>query len=229
MKIELTAKHIVGLVALALFSMLTFVFLIVGLIYWTASSGNNSASSAGQGPPAAPAASVAMGSDRPGSGPGNRESPINTAQSLPAANENVVKLIRANDFAQLKSLCDAARANADIPFLLDAYRSACDQGSAEALRAVGRITSNPSPKDMDDILSAVEQLSDRPDSAALRLAMSQFSQQGISSEREILWLEQQFNRQPWDQDRFQRIADASRTMVRAVPKLLRVSLDGPEA
>ncbi len=58
------------------------------------------------------------------------------------------------------------------------------------------------------------------------MAIMQMSRHGIKKQRELQWVMEQFHREPWDTQRFQRIADSERWITECFPKLAEVALNG---
>lgn len=135
--------------------------------------------------------------------------------------------VKANDYAKIREACYAARRQSDNQFLLKAFRLACDHGSIDSLRAIDSTVGTPTAHDIEELLAGVNRLIDRGEDESLRYVFGKFSQMGVPVHRVVDWTVNEFNREPWDSQRFQKIVGSMPNFNFSVPKLLPLCLTGP--
>lgn len=213
MKIELTLKHLIAIGVMAMLSLLT----MIGIGIWAvrfisgAAAGSNVSSADGTSVQPSP----------PGSAP-----PALEPAPVAGGDGRLLAMIRANDLNQVRATCELARQRGEYQLIRRVFFLACEHGSAGAIQAVGPGVTNPTEREEEEILGAVTKACDRTDMDAVRMAIMRMSQYGIRKERELQWVTEQFHREPWDAQRFQRISDCERWMTECFPQLAAAALNG---
>ncbi len=145
-----------------------------------------------------------------------------------ADDQGLKNLIESGDVAKLRETFNRAQGSGDVQFLLRAFNTACSLEKPRAIEAIELNRYNLTQKDSEDLEKSLDLLADRRNEACLQAAMTNFGRNFGLQQRLTQWIIKQFERTPWDSQRFELVVRNNRAGGLVNEKLVLASLTGSE-